>query len=1691
MANEFQRLASFWRRAEFPNDSLAIADALWLAQFLPLTPEIGTGGPKPDVPDLPSAISNKTPPSPEPSTPKPPRPSKPDTDLTDLSAGQATTPSGKTMPASRVNVAAAAALPNPLVLSRALRPFSRRYPSRSRLEFDEEMTVEQTIRNWRRPSPHYRPLPERWFDVALICEESPSMSIWRRTIHEFRLLLERQGSFRDVRVWRLQPGGKLFDRSSPRRWTAVGDPTGRRLILVVSDCVSAEWYNGTIGSLLLEWGRHTPVAIIHVLPPNTWAHTAIGEPSSVLRSPRSGLAAARLKVEHGWWTPEATQTSITLPVVPLDPAKVLDWARMSMAMGGSSYPGVTLSAVPLTTAFGSDTIAAAPKAQLAVDSFRAMVSPEAFELAGYLAAAPLTLPVMRLVQQSMFGDRARQFHLAEFFLGGLIRKERDANDPEEITFDFHTGVRAILADSLRRADAFEVIRRVSQFISERIGQPLDWKALMPDARGQEQLPMEALPFARIAREILGPGRWQRSGASGGATFSVEAEEETEDDPPPQQRLEKVLRGHSERVTSVVIASKNGLPAIVSAGNDGLLRVWDLATGILLLTASCDPETVLSVVRNAERPLVYGGGADGMFRTWDIATGRMTMERLGEGGITAVCGSRIVGLSTGQIYNEDGIEPNSPHKSAIRGILEIPDDSVAFISASDEEVTVWEIGGQTSFVGKLRPRALAGYRRANELIVAIAGAEGSVFLWSPRRGQPSGAMLEQPPATSLACIQSGGTNYLISASTDGQLRVWNLETNRLAAAPFGLHDGRINSLFVDELGDSGWLAVTAGDDTTVRITDLRPFLTPRRSIMMWTLGGGRDLPGMIYGALKDAGHTVHDWDRSQQSRDLLPSCDHVVVVVTEPLQADIWNPYEEVLMCRDFFVLAVGLRSEVPKGVSPRAVQIDFRNEYVYEEPLKELVKIIESAPPVRVAAVQELPFAVARNLERREVKADLKRMLQQADGPSLIYLVSPDPQEAYDLACSVAIDCDVRRAFSGGIHGAHSSLPVLTDVSAQNRALLIVTKSSLMDGAAQSPMPNVCVLVTDSGFYPEGAATFEIPAVSLVEIKAYLQTRGLSRIMSIPGSLLTSFFRTSALLRQVSEIALVTPEDRFSLSSLVQLPDFQDELIAMALDSLNEAEKESTGRLTALRDRDWAPRALVYAIAPLFARLELLGIVESSLTSSAVRLHASARRRLPAASTSAHALVISFYTSNGSRRIEQVPWDGYFERNIEYHLAQAGAGDGAVRLLGELSWLKRKLVSGGIRRLLFELSTLHAIESINHLNEVLGASAGLLENNPEELPAALLRYMTPFGDPLARLQAYALTDLSPAYRSPSWFVLVAGSGTIVNNVVAYNAAVQVGRELARNGFGLITGGWSGVDEVVARSYLEERTRLGFSDSMAALLQIVDNTSGAVVREGGVIQPDGDAQQEAVRRAAAVILIEGLGGTKEAGRIARGQNKPVFPLAGTGGDAKEIFEEMVNGKRFSADDPIGREMNAELTQGPVRSVMYRLVLLSRRSVRLDVTDPSIPVRAQEYLDLRASQPSSGERTRQMEKFFDRIQEQASAIAAGKVTEYVRSVDRGIRLEGYARAWAEPDPAFLGDLVAALTEYEDTPFGQYWCLRATLASVRHLPGLKVSVSDFSRLRDFAPKLTDAPDRGALLQGILSIIEPAVKLDRPEAI
>lgn len=507
-------------------DHVGFAEAIWLAEFLPATatssvetrdssaaaappskPQDVTG--VGDVKAAPQAESGEGSVETKPPEEEPPASTK----EAGLYAKHRGLAGGKTIPASPVSVVAGSALPSPLLISRGIRALRRRRDSSHEAILDEQETVEATAQS-ERLTLVLRPLQERWFDLALVIEDSPSMVIWRKTLDEFQRLLERNGAFRDVRRWRLQatngetPGLRLLSDSGretgPR---ALADPSGRRLILVATQGVTTLWSQRPVAEAMLQWGTQMPVAVLQMLPPRFWLNTKLGEPDCAIQPAVPGMPNAICPV---WRTgPPVEQEHIPIPVVPLDENALRRWADTVMARGGSYSPAKTFVPSDLQVQEPGAKKEKPSKRELSVEQrvsrFMARASAPAWKLAVALSATPLVIPVMRLVQTAILGPAARHVQLAEILLSGLLMRvtpEEEQVDPEEILYDFLPGVRDHLQRYLAQTDALHVLEQLSDYIRQHPDQAGRFQALVPDAQGGEQLADWARPFAGISESYL-------------------------------------------------------------------------------------------------------------------------------------------------------------------------------------------------------------------------------------------------------------------------------------------------------------------------------------------------------------------------------------------------------------------------------------------------------------------------------------------------------------------------------------------------------------------------------------------------------------------------------------------------------------------------------------------------------------------------------------------------------------------------------------------------------------------------------------------------------------------------------------------------------------------------------------------------------------------------------------------------------------------------------------------------------------------------------------------------------------------------------------------------------------------------------------------------------------------------------------
>jgi predicted Rossmann-fold nucleotide-binding protein len=407
------------------------------------------------------------------------------------------------MTAMPVRVPAAESLPGKFGINVALRPLKRRYPSSRNKILDVTATVEQ-IANGGPSVPILKPSPERWLEVALVVDESSSMGVWRETLKELAVLLARHGSFRDVRCWYVNcdnSGMKLYSEAglpgSPRRLRdskELIDASGRRLILIASDCVSPGWRSGAMVSAILNWGRRGPLALIQVLPERLWPATALGGSTSQFHAYSAGAPNSSLETRQPAFyfvadssTEPGAGASVPLPVINLEGWSVAPWARLVANVGEATAEGITISQLGTAAVEGLrvEHASALPRdlLQVARDNvarFRAAASPAARQLAGYLSRAPLCLPVMRLVQKAMM-PVVRQVDLAEVLLGGLFQEVPNnavTGRPEDVFYEFLPGVPEILEESVSEADRWRVLREVSRLVESQAGSTIDFEALV-------------------------------------------------------------------------------------------------------------------------------------------------------------------------------------------------------------------------------------------------------------------------------------------------------------------------------------------------------------------------------------------------------------------------------------------------------------------------------------------------------------------------------------------------------------------------------------------------------------------------------------------------------------------------------------------------------------------------------------------------------------------------------------------------------------------------------------------------------------------------------------------------------------------------------------------------------------------------------------------------------------------------------------------------------------------------------------------------------------------------------------------------------------------------------------------------------------------------------------------------------------
>ncbi|MFD5749569.1 SAV_2336 N-terminal domain-related protein [Streptomyces sp. NPDC127033] len=386
-----------------------------------------------------------------------------------------------------------------LALGRALRPLRLHRPDPHRPELDIPGTV-AAMAETGLPDVVLRPAHAEWLDLVILVDDGVSMLPWQRLATEVRLLMERSGVFRLVHTFSLDtraPDGPLLGyrpfgaTAATLLPSAVVDPSGRTLLMVVSDGVGRAWRDGRMHQLLDRLARVGPIAVLHTLPRRMWAGTGIRAEHWRVTTHSPAAANATWHVADPVLPPDVRPfDGIPVAVLAPTPEAVTAWTRLVGSAGMSALLPL-LAPVPRRAPPGAPNGARTrtpqePSAE--VLRFRSFASTEAYRLAVHLAAvAPLPVPAMRLVQHAL-GAPVDSGHLAEVFLSGLLRRVGDIDrPPQQWQFDFAEGTRGILLGAIPPPELVRVTRAISDRLAELSGTAPTFLAWLPHPDGQEHI----------------------------------------------------------------------------------------------------------------------------------------------------------------------------------------------------------------------------------------------------------------------------------------------------------------------------------------------------------------------------------------------------------------------------------------------------------------------------------------------------------------------------------------------------------------------------------------------------------------------------------------------------------------------------------------------------------------------------------------------------------------------------------------------------------------------------------------------------------------------------------------------------------------------------------------------------------------------------------------------------------------------------------------------------------------------------------------------------------------------------------------------------------------------------------------------------------------------------------------------------
>ncbi|MGC0415557.1 TIR domain-containing protein [Embleya sp. AB8] len=323
---------------------------------------------------------------------------------------------------------------------------------------------------------------------------------------------------------------------------------------------------------------------------------------------------------------------------------------------------------------------------------------------------------------------------------------------------------------------------------------------------------------------------------------------------------RILRGHGRRITGLAFGAAGTY--LAACGNDGVVRVWDPSTGRRVRELSTDNDRLVSATGIPGGPLLATPGSDGAVHVWNAHTGEYQRAIDAETDHVWAQTFSADGQTLATANDDDTVRlwyrttgthiaTLTGHRGRVRSLSFTANAAELATGCDDKYVRLWNLTGDpdTYHLSAELPghtdRVYAVVHGPDDAWLASASWDGQAIIWqdaTPRHH------LRGHTGRLWTAAAHPTRHLLATAGDDRTIRLWNPLTGEETALLTG-HTGAILTL---AFSPDGTLLAGGAEDGTVRLWTLPPDGTPTERATLIGVQGG-------WAALNPAGGYKFDGD----------------------------------------------------------------------------------------------------------------------------------------------------------------------------------------------------------------------------------------------------------------------------------------------------------------------------------------------------------------------------------------------------------------------------------------------------------------------------------------------------------------------------------------------------------------------------------------------------------------------------------------------------------------------------------------------------------------------------------------------------------------------------------------------------------------------------------------------------------------